>query len=673
MDNGHPERTHRTVLTWALLAGLAVVAACAYWPGLAGDFLFDDFVNLNALGRYGGVRDWNTLLYYLTSGIADPTGRPVSLLTFLLDARDWPAEPWPFKRTNLLIHLLNGVLLASVLVALGHRMSADTRRIHLAAVLATALWLLSPLWVSTVLYVIQRQAMLAALFMLVGIRLWIASRNAFEDGRVGKGVWLAVLAMPVVGLLAGLSKANGFLLPVLLACLELTVLRYRHGKKVPVARGMRNHVRLGFVWVPSLLILGWLLWQGVQTGFDGTLGRPWTLGQRLLSQPRALVEYLHHLWVPGISARGVFADGFVPSRSLLAPWSTLPAMLLVIAALVVGLVQRARWPIISSAILFFFAGHAMESSTLMLEMYFEHRNYLPAVLMFWPLAWWVSGDGKYRRWRLFAIAGYMLIMVLAVVAQASLWGNPLALARAWAAQNPDSPRAQAYAAIQEVAAGMHAEAERRLREGLKGHPDEAQLALNLMDIRCRAGEVFEETIANAAAAINKNNGYMLDANYQWISAVLAGEGACKGLGMGSIERLVDANLDGAAASGASPHEAASRRLRLLGELALLKGHCDQALAAFNERLLVQPRPEFVQSQLVQLTHTCGPEFGLNHLDEYLAMGSPVFTASSPALRLRDWLMESYWQSHWVELNVVLREDVNNSAERAGVKSFGNDE
>lgn len=673
MDNGHPEGIHRKAFTWALLAGLAVVAACAYWPGLAGDFLFDDFVNLNALGRYGGVRDWNTLLYYLTSGIADPTGRPVSLLTFLLDARDWPAEPWPFKRTSLVIHLLNGAVLVSVLVALGRRVSADTKRIHLAAVLATALWLLSPLWVSTVLYVIQRQAMLAALFMLAGIRLWIASRNAFDDGRVGKGIWLAVLAMPVVGLLAGLSKANGFLLPVLLACLELTVLRYRSGEKVQVQERAHTLVRLGFVWLPSALIIGWLLWQGVQTGLDGTLGRPWTLGQRLLSQPRALLEYLHQIWIPGLSAKGVFADGFQPSKGLLTPWTTITALLLLAVVAGLGVAGRSRWPILSAAILFFFAGHAMESGTLMLELYFEHRNYLPAALMFWPLAWWVFGGGKYRRWRLWAMTGYLAIMVLAVSAQASLWGDPLALARTWAAQNQDSARAQAYAAIQEVAAGMHSEAEARLRENLRHLPDEPQLVLNLMDIRCRAGEVSEETIADASVAIKKHKGYMLDASYQWTSALLRGDGACAAIGLNHIEHLVEANLDGAAEIDVVPQESSSRRLRLLGELALLKEDCSEALAAYNERLLAQPRPEFVQSQVVGLVHACGPDFGLEHLEYYLAMGAPVSPASTPVLRLRDWLMRDYWQSHWKELNIILREDAGIHADQIGSGASSDDE
>src|ERR1700761_8048898 len=81
----------------------------AYMPGLSGTFLFDDFINLPTLGDFGPVDNWRTFFLYLTSGNADPTGRPLSLLSFLLDAQDWPADAEPFKQTNVLLHCLNGL------------------------------------------------------------------------------------------------------------------------------------------------------------------------------------------------------------------------------------------------------------------------------------------------------------------------------------------------------------------------------------------------------------------------------------------------------------------------------------------------------------------------------------------------------------------------------------
>ena len=45
---------------WAYLAGGLLLTVLAFWPGLAGPFLFDDFGSLGDLGRYGGVDDWHT-------------------------------------------------------------------------------------------------------------------------------------------------------------------------------------------------------------------------------------------------------------------------------------------------------------------------------------------------------------------------------------------------------------------------------------------------------------------------------------------------------------------------------------------------------------------------------------------------------------------------------------
>jgi hypothetical protein len=106
------------IFALVLIAPIAVAWA-AYHPGLSGDFLFDDFANLPSIGATGPVDNWATFWRYITSGDADPTGRPLTLLTFLIDARNWPANPYPFKFTNVVLHLINGALLAWVLWKLG--------------------------------------------------------------------------------------------------------------------------------------------------------------------------------------------------------------------------------------------------------------------------------------------------------------------------------------------------------------------------------------------------------------------------------------------------------------------------------------------------------------------------------------------------------------------------
>lgn len=647
--------------TALLLACVVAIAALAYWPGLSGDFLFDDFANLPALGRYGGVRDVDTLLYYLLSGIADPTGRPVSLLSFLLDARDWPADPRPFKRTNLLVHLANGVVLYSVLLALGRRMSTDRRRIQAAALLAATLWLLHPLWVSTVLYVIQRQAMLAALFTLLGVRAWIASRDAFARQRPGRGWLFAVLAVPVCGLLAGLSKANGLLLPLLLVVLQMTVLRSPAPAGPAAMHARRASLLLG--WLPAAALVGWLAWQGIVLGLDGHAGRPWSLGERLLSQPRALCDYLQHLLVPGVNATGVFADGFPVSRSWRTPWTTVPAIVVMAALATAGWLARQRAPVFAAAVGFFLAGHAMESSVIMLEPYFEHRNYLPSLLLFWPLAWVLAAPGRYRRWLLTGGLGYALVMLLATAAQARLWADPLALAQVWAEQNPHSARAQTYAALQESASGQPHLAERRLDLLLAEHSVEPQYAINLLDLRCGLGRASAQDISRAALAIRSSGGLNLDMSYHWLAATLlpGADAACATLPEVPLQQLLEAAISGADQRANTSVELPSRVEHLLALQSLRAGDCAGTLQAFNQRIDVQPRPEFVQTHVALLASHCGAAAALAHLQRYLDEGAPVARAGTPALRLRDRLMQAFWAEHWQALRQALQTEAEQTA------------
>jgi len=107
--------------------------------------------------------------------------------------------------------------------------------------------------------------------------------------------------------------------------------------------------------------------------------------QRLMTEPRVVVFYLSQIFYPIISRYSIEHD-IVVSTSLLEPWSTLPGIVLVFLLIGIGLSQMRKRPILSFAILFFFLNHVIESSIISLELVFEHRNYLPSLFLFLPLA-----------------------------------------------------------------------------------------------------------------------------------------------------------------------------------------------------------------------------------------------------------------------------------------------
>lgn len=108
------DAAHRIATGWHLLvlSILCLLCTILYFPGLDSPFLFDDVPNLNALQHLHGLNPTDEgFREFVSSGQAGPLGRPVSLITFALQAADWPEHPAAFKAVNLALHLLNGALL----------------------------------------------------------------------------------------------------------------------------------------------------------------------------------------------------------------------------------------------------------------------------------------------------------------------------------------------------------------------------------------------------------------------------------------------------------------------------------------------------------------------------------------------------------------------------------
>ena len=88
-------------------------------------------------------------------------------------------------------------------------------------------WLCAPLLASTVLYVIQRMAQLATLFLLAGLLCYVMGRQRQVGGQPRRGLALLLGGFVVFWPLAVLSKENGLLFPLLALVVETFVFRFR--------------------------------------------------------------------------------------------------------------------------------------------------------------------------------------------------------------------------------------------------------------------------------------------------------------------------------------------------------------------------------------------------------------------------------------------------------------
>ena len=444
----YPDDASRWLLRFELL--IVLVCILAYGIALNGPLFFDDEPNLlsNQQVQIDGATfdSWRTASLSADSGVLY---RPIAMLTFALNHASVGAfTPFSLKATNLAIHLLIGALLYLFALALlqapalrVHRL--DSHQCRVVALIAASLWLLHPIHVSTVLYAVQRMAQLSTLFTLAGLlvytryRLRWAACGATTGEIVAAALWVLLL-----GLCAVFSKENGALLPWLIAVVEVTL--FRGIWRGQSGRGLRWLGWLALI-LPLLLVFAlYLIAPEMLLGRYG--GREFTLSERLLTQGRALWQYLSWMLVPNITGMGFFHDDIAISRSLWSPLTT--ALSLFAWSLVLGacLLWHRRYPLIAFAFLFYLVAHSMESTVFPLEMVFEHRNYLPSV-GFAVLAALgiVQGVARVDALRLRAVtAGILGILVALLLVRTNAWSDETQLARFNVINHPLSARANFF-------------------------------------------------------------------------------------------------------------------------------------------------------------------------------------------------------------------------------------
>jgi tetratricopeptide (TPR) repeat protein len=113
--------------------------------------------------------------------------------------------------------------------------------------------------------------------------------------------------------------------------------------------------------------------------------RPFTLSQRLLTEPRIVMFYLSLIVYP-LSSRMSFLHDINLSTSLFSPSTTLFSIIALLLMILFSFYSARKWPLLSFSILFFLMNHIIESSIIPLELIFEHRNYLPSIFLFVPAA-----------------------------------------------------------------------------------------------------------------------------------------------------------------------------------------------------------------------------------------------------------------------------------------------
>lgn len=434
----------RRLLQSAVPVFMLVIVAVVFWPGLTGDFIFDDFPAIvhNDLFK---VVDWNSAAWEeIWRWSMRYLQRPFAMATFALNFA-FGSGTWGFKATNLALHLINTVLVMLLaLRLLGSGLSPNTThadatfdsRTRLWAISLATAWAIHPLQVSTVLYVVQRMEILGFTFTLLALLAYLRARRRQQAGQRGWPWLLASLGATIVGLGA---KETVVLVAGYALLLELTILRFETDS-VAKTLAWKIFYASGSVLAALVLALYVVPHYGTPEYFSY---RDFTPMQRELTQLRVLPMYLGWCILPLPRAMHFYYDNYPISTGWLSPTTTLAGGLFLLALVAVAWSVRRKRPLLALGIGWFLMAHALTSAPFSLELVFEHRNYpaLFGVLLAITDLIWLATRHAHPRLPAIVATIFLVAMGFFTLLRASTWGNPLLLATTLAQDNPMSPRA----------------------------------------------------------------------------------------------------------------------------------------------------------------------------------------------------------------------------------------
>lgn len=563
---------------------VALASTCLLWPGLFGTFLLDDNFNLKGLAslkRGSGLYDW---LSFIGEGRSGPGGRPISLLTFAFQHNSWPSLPSDFKVFNLLLHLINGLLLHRLVVHVGRLALWSESSTRFIAVLAPMIWLLHPIQVSTVFYIIQRMTLLSATFLLAGMLVYLKGREWMTEDSASaalqnRGLFLSGIGMVVGGGLAILSKENGALLPFFILITETTLLVQRPWpERLKKWRALAIHG-------PWILMLGCIaLWWDLLLSMYSS--RNFSMKERLFTEARVVTEYLRQIFVPRLDGFGLFHDDIIVSHGLTQPITTLWSLLFLFFLGLAALLLRHRVSWFAFGVLWFFVGHLLESTILPLELYFEHRNYLAVFGTAFIVSWSLLSLYRFtenRRTRLLTIIfGVTLLGHLAFVSreESVLWGDSFQQAIVWGEEKPNSIRALLYLGNMLYSANLIDSTQELLDKYEEMNPDDPTALLVKLKLVCHhpdQGITMDDDFIRELTGRHGGNRATITSVLESIIEVMEQE-KCKGIEPGKFAQVLLGLLENSAYGGpitrSSLHLLAGRTYAVMGNLNATMEHFD---------------------------------------------------------------------------------------------------
>jgi len=387
---------------------LLILLLAVYSNSFYGDWHFDDFPNI-VKNSHIQIKSLSLpeLKQSITGIYQDRLLRPFSYASFALNYYVGGLNVFGFHLVNFFIHYLSSVFLFLFIFNTLKLPLCKNQYENIAypvALLATVLWSVHPVFVTSVSYIVQRMTSMAGLFYIMSMYFYLKGRMSKTKGKsIGFFIFCALAGMASL-----LTKENAVMLPFSILLFDLLLIQGATKENI------KRFLKILIAPLLLFIIVGFLYTGGFSNAFSGYAGRDFTMYERLLTEPRVIIFYLSLLFYP-IHSRLTLLYDIDISRSLWQPWTTLPAILLILFIIATAIYLCRKRPLMSFCILFFFLNHIIEGTVIPLELIYEHRNYLPAMFLFIPVAQffvYVLDYFSYKRLLQIAVALGVIIIIV---------------------------------------------------------------------------------------------------------------------------------------------------------------------------------------------------------------------------------------------------------------------
>lgn len=425
--NIHWRTSHGRQYAFAFMA-LFVFLLVIYANSFQGAFQFDDKINIvENKNIFLESLDWTQIkgTFYGVDG--RHINRPLAFLTFGLNFYIHKLDVFGYHVINFAIHYLAAVFLFLFIFRTLNlpKLRQDYGHISYSIALLSAIfWAASPVQVTAVTYIVQRMASMAGLFYILSMFFYLKGRTADKPWRsiLYWGLCI-VFALMSIG-----SKENAVLLPISIWLYDLLLIQ--GVTRENLIKNVKILAPLVFVFA----VVGfWYVDIEHYLSGDAYAHRPFTLAERLLTEPRVVIFYISLLLYP-VSSRLTLIHDIPLSTSLFSPWDTLPAIALIVFLIAVAAYLSKRKPFLAFCVFFFFLNHVIESTFIALELIYEHRNYIPSMFFFAPLAifmLYVVDYFSYKKAIQWGIAALLVFLLAAqghtVYLRNALFAHPILL------------------------------------------------------------------------------------------------------------------------------------------------------------------------------------------------------------------------------------------------------